>query len=387
MICTTSPSILEINLDAVAENYRFIKEKLKKDTLCAAVVKANAYGLGAVEVSRALYAQDCHHFFVATFEEGLEAREALSFSLPPSSRPSPAHAQERAGGEGEEGRAAIYVLHGANGASLEDFLQHNLIPVLNTRDDIQIWADFAKRTEQKQPAILHIDTGMNRLGLSAQDLSLLNTDILRPLDIRYVMSHLACSDDPDHPKNSEQLDLFKILSAKTGLSSRLSLANSGGIFLGEEYHFDLVRPGCALYGLNPQSNAPNPMQNVITLKARILQVRRVDRAGSVGYGASCAVSSGTLCAVIAAGYADGLFRSLGGRGRVVINGEKCPILGRVSMDSIVVDVTGLKIEPQVGDWAEILGSHQTADDVAAQAGTIGYEILTALGKRYKRIYR
>jgi alanine racemase len=388
-------STLEIDLSASAQNYLSLAKRLKKGADCGAVVKADAYGLGAAEISKALYEQNCRHFFVATFEEGVEVRNSLSRSAgegwgegvsppvqnfdiapggtTPSPRPSPA---------GRE-RGSIYVLHGPHGAKPEDFTAHGLTPVLNTPEDIARWSNFAKKTGKKQPAILHLDTGMNRLGLNPSDVPRTAPE---GIDIRYVMSHLACADEPAHPKNREQLDLFKTLIAQMGIPARLSFANSGGILLGPDYHFDLARPGCGIYGINPHPAAPNPVLNVVTFRARILQVRDVDRGGSVGYGASCAVAPGTKCATISAGYADGLFRSLSGSGTVVIGGEKCRILGRVSMDSVVADVTALKTGPKPGDWAEIIGPHQNVDDIAAQAGTIGYEILTALGKRYKRTY-
>ena len=394
---------LEVHLDKAARNYLFLQKKLKTGADCAAVVKADAYGLGAVEISKALHAQNCRHFFVATFEEGVAVRDALA--------PSPAPLRERAGGEGieqppapfplppvasksdgplplpqERERGNIYVLHGPRGATPEDFTAQNLIPALNSLPDIEYWTAFAKKTGKKQPAVIHIDTGMNRLGMNASDAKRLTRDLLAPLDVRYVMSHLACPDTPDHPKNREQLELFKKLIAETGIPARYSLANSAGILLGEDYHFDLARPGCGIYGINPQSAGPNPMDGVVTLKARILQTRLIDSPQTVGYGAGYKISAGARCATVSAGYADGYFRSLTGHGIVVIAGEKCPVIGRVSMDSIIVDVTALKTEPQPGDWAEIIGPHQTVDEVAAQAGTIGYEVLTALGKRYERIY-
>jgi alanine racemase len=356
-----------IDLDAVARNYLFLKKKLQAGADCAAVVKADAYGLGAVEISKELFSQGCRHFFVAQFEEGLALKEALPVSGVPGNDFS------------------IYVLDGPQGADPRDFEAAGLIPVLNSPADVTAWTAAGK----KRPAVLHIDTGMNRLGFSAKEIADLASrpEALKPFDIRYVMSHLACGDTPGHPMNAAQLETFRRLAASFEKPFRMSFANSGGVLLGEAYHFDLARPGCALYGINPQSGIENPMQGVVTFEGAVLQVRDIDSAGSVGYGASYPVSLGQKYATISVGYADGYLRSLGGRGTVVIAGVKCPVVGRVSMDSIVADISHLKAEVRIGDTAEIIGAQQLVDEVAAQAGTIGYEILTGLGKRVKRIYR
>lgn len=356
-------SELTVHLDQVARNYLYFRKMLKLGADCAAVVKADAYGLGAPQVARALFDQECRHFFVAHFSEALAVRQALP-----------------------EKDAIIYVLNGPYGADAQAFAAGGFVPVLNTPRDIAYFADFAKASGKRQPAILHIDTGMNRLGLSGKETGGLTKDLLAPLDIRYVMSHLACGDEVDHPMNREQLESFKTLTGGLGLPFRLSLANSAGILLGEDYHFDLVRPGCGLYGIHPLSSGPNPMAGTVTLKARIVQARSIDRTSTVGYGATYSVTPPANCVTVSVGYADGYLRSATTRGTVVINGEKCPVIGRVSMDSIIVDVTKLKTPAEEGGWAEIIGPHQTVDEVAAQAGTIGYEILTSLGKRYKRNY-
>lgn len=356
-------AVLEVDLDAVAENYLILKSKLKAGCDCAAVVKADGYGLGAEPVARALYAQNCRHFFVALPEEGF----ALRAKLPPD--------------------ALLYILNGFRGARPAEVSAAGLIPVLNAPEDIAEWMAWARQQEKRLPALLHLDTGMNRLGLSPADVEKLLPETFKTLDIRCVMSHLACADDPAHPKNAQQLQAFRRLLALLPGPARVSLANSAGIFLGADYHFDLARPGCALYGISPQTAGPNPMRNPVTLRAQILQTRRIDRGETVGYGASYVAASPVKCATISAGYADGYLRSLSGRGLVFINGEKCPVIGRVSMDTIVADVSSLKTECRAGDFAEIIGRHQTADDVARQAGTIGYEILTSLGARYERIYK
>ena len=358
-------STLEVHLDAIARNYLFLRKRLKNGADCAGVVKADAYGLGVVPVARALFEQGCRHFFVAHFDEAALLRPALP-----------------------EKDAIIYVLNGPWGAEARDFISGGFVPVLNSPGDIAYWASAAKADNKRHPALLHLDTGMNRLGLSPKEAEALSGDkaVLQALDLRYIMSHLACADEPAHPKNREQLELFQKITRQLAMPCRYSFANSSGIFLGTDYHFDLARPGCALYGIHPQNEGPNPMQGAVTLKARILQTRMIDISSTVGYGASYRALAPANCATVSVGYADGYLRSLTGRGKVVINGEPCPVIGRVSMDTIIVDTTKMKKQPDAGDWAEIIGAGQTVDEVAQQAGTIGYEILTSLGKRYRRSY-
>ena len=357
-------SFLEIHLDRVRWNYLSVQKMLAKGTECAAVVKADSYGLGAIAISLELYKAGCRHFYVATIDEGVIIREVVG------------------------SKAQIYVLHDPCEAAPEDFSEYNLIPVLNSQADIARWSSAAERTGKKQSVVLHIDTGMNRLGLSAAEVEQLinNIQTLSSLDICIVMSHLACADEPEHFKNAEQLNLFQKQTKQLGLSSLLSFANSAGIFLDSTYHFDQVRSGAALYGLNPRPTLQNPVRGTITLKARILQIRDVNAGETVGYGASYKVPALAKLATISAGYADGYLRSLTESGMVCIGGQKCPVVGRVSMDAIVADVSAVTPVPQVGEWAEIIGQCQTVEDVALQAGTLGYEILTSLGNRYTRIY-
>jgi alanine racemase len=233
---------------------------------------------------------------------------------------------------------------------------------------------------------------MNRLGLSLKDMDAPDLrDLLARVELRYVMSHLATADDPAQPMNAAQLARLRGAVAALGRPVRVSFANSAGILLGPDYHFDLARPGCGLYGINPAAG-PNPMQGVVLLRARILQIRAVAAGETIGYGASYTVPKAEnngikTYATLALGYADGFLRSLAGRGHVVIGGVACPLAGRVSMDSVVADISALPVPPAAGDWAEIIGPHQPVDAVAAMAGTIGYEILTSLGRRYHRIYK
>ena len=352
--------VLNIKLDKIRENYLFIKKQLASGVSCAAVVKADSYGLGVSKIAPELYKAGCREFYVAYAQEGIVLREALG------NKP-----------------ADIFVLNGFSDLSL--FEEYKLIPVLNNLESIEHWSGFNKNI----PVVLQLDTGMNRLGLSADDVNKLKShiEILESLDVRYVMSHLACADQKDLHKNEEQLASFKQLVAELGVSAPLSFANSSGVFLGADYHFDQVRPGCAIYGINPETGMDNKMQGVIELEATIIQIRQVKAGETVGYGANYLVKRATNLATISVGYADGFFLlNLADRCSVFIAGHECPIVGKVSMDLIVADLSSLEVLPKIGDMVEIIGNHQTVSDLAKHAGTIGYEILTSLGKRYKRNY-
>lgn len=357
---------LTIDLDAVAQNYLSLQKRVGRGVDVAPAVKADAYGLGLAPIAKTLYQNNARHFYVTHPAEGIALRTIL---------PDP--------------NVHIYLLHGMIDGGAEDALHHRLTPVLNGFSDIEEWASAAKRLGKKLPVVLHLDTGMNRLGLGAGEVQKLlnNLDLLSALDLRYVMSHLACADMPDHPKNKEQLEKFKSARALLNLPSPASFANSGGIFLGAGYHFDQVRPGAALYGIHFTEQREAAMRSVVSLSSRILQTRDVGLEESLGYGATYSVARPSKVATVSVGYADGYLRALSGRGYLFVKGMKCPVLGRVSMDCIMIDVTNMPETPKVGDWAEIMGPHQSADDVAAAAGTIGYEILTALGARAERHYR
>ncbi|MFH1157709.1 MAG: alanine racemase [Pseudomonadota bacterium] len=375
-------SLLEIHLDRVRWNYLSLQETLAAGTGCAAMVKADAYGLGAVAVAPELSKAGCRHFYVATFEEGLAVREALDAQSPLLRKAGTGHA----GGVSEE--AQIYVLHGSYDASPEEFAEYNLIPAMNSLGDIGRWSSIAKTTGRRPPAILHLDTGMNSLGLPATEADRLINDagMLKPLDVRIVMSHLACADEPEHPKNREQLELFRRRTKQLALPCLLSFANSAGTFLGTEYHFDQVRSGRAIFGLNPRPALQNPMRGTVTLKARILQVRDVGKGETVGYGASYRVTAPSKLATISAGYADGYLRSLTGSGTVYVGEQRCPVVGRVSMNAVVADVSAVTPLPHAGEWAEIIGRHQTVEEVAAQARMRPSEVLTSLDMKGARIY-
>jgi alanine racemase len=401
-------AILEIDLGAIVANWRLLRAKTAP-AACAAVVKANAYGLGADPVAQALAAAGCQMFFVATLDEGMALRRALG------------------------GAPKIAVLNGPPRGAAGEFVAHDLIPVLNEPGQIEEWAKQGHAKKRRHsgarpqaanpepifqrpvfmgsgfaaerrpgmtevlakplaggegacPAILHVDTGMARLGLTARELAAL---LEKPPAIpwRAVMSHLACADDPGHKMNPAQRARFAAMAARLpGLAA--SLAASSGIFLGPEYHFGLVRPGAALYGVNPRPGYPNPLRQVVRLQAKIVQIRQIDRGETVGYGAAHVMAGPGRIATVAVGYADGWLRSLSQRGFGWLAGTRVSLIGRVSMDLMTFDVSA--VDPALarpGAMIELLGENYTVDDAAKDAGTIGYEILTALGTRYHRIYR
>ncbi|MGE5475181.1 MAG: alanine racemase [Bacteroidales bacterium] len=357
-------AFLTIDVAAVVANWRLIRDHVGPGCEAAAVVKADCYGLGAGRLAPALAAAGCRTFFVATIDEGIALRRVLS-------------------------DATIHVLGGPLPGTAGDLAEHRLTPVLNSLEQIGMWAGYAAAVGKRLDGVLHLDTGMSRLGLDAAAVERLAADraLLAGINPVVVMSHMACADETDHPKNPDQLERFSALSGRLNLGVRRSLGASSTIFLGPAYHFDLVRPGAALYGLNPTPGLANPMAGVLTLQARILQVRDVDSPMTVGYGASHRVARKGRVAVAALGYADGVFRSLGNRGFGVIEGERVPIVGRISMDLTTFDVSALAPEQaRPGALIEVIGTHQSADQLAADAGTIGYEILTALGNRYTRQY-
>jgi alanine racemase len=355
-------AVLTVDLGAIVANYRLLKRRLG-EVPCAAVVKADAYGLGADRVAPALAAAGCRLFFVAQPDEGTRLRKVLP-------------------------EAEIAVLNGVMAGEEESLQAARLVPVLNDLGQIARWSERAKHADAWLPAMVHIDTGMNRLGLEADEVDRLAAapELLAGIELRYWMSHLACADDPAHPKNAEQRTALRNALARLP-AAPVTFANSSGIFLGPDYHFDLGRPGAALYGLQPQQNRPNPLQTVVHLRGRIQQLRRVDSPMTVGYGATHRFAQPGRIATIAVGYADGFLRQSSNRGSVAIGGDRVPVVGRVSMDLITADVTSLpEAAVQPGDWAELIGPTLPPDTVAASADTIGYEILTALGRRYTRRY-
>jgi alanine racemase len=356
-------AILEIDLAGIAANWRLLAQQVQS-AQCAAVVKADAYGLGAAQVATALAGAGCRLFFVATLEEGLALRRVLREPL------------------------EIAVLNGLLPGCAEEFARQRLIPVLNDPGQITNWRRIAA-PQRGVPAMLQLDTGMARLGLTMREFERLADELSQrgAIGWRGLISHLACADEPAHSLNEIQHTRFA--SARRRLPDMpASLAASSGIFLGRDFHFDLVRPGAALYGVNPQPGIANPMHQIVHLKARILQIREVDRGQTVGYGATHLMNSPGRLATVAVGYADGWLRSLSHRGLGRLGGKRVPLLGRVSMDLAVFDVSDVAPAfAQPGDFIDLLDECYGVDAAAADAGTIGYEILTAFGNRYHRVYR
>jgi alanine racemase len=348
---------LDVRLGAVAANYRLCRTL--SGTAVAGVVKADAYGMGMAPVARKLAAAGCDTFFVARIEEGVALRP-----LVPDAR--------------------IFVLDGPRPQAVPLLLAHKLTPVLNSLADIAHW-----RARTRRQAALHIDTGMNRLGLGADEFARLAAaprKLLAGIDIVLIMSHLACADDPQAAMNGEQLARFRSALAMLP-PAKASLASSGGVLLGRDYAFDLVRPGLGLYGGNPQPARPNPFRRVARLTGKILQIRRVDRGEPVGYGAAHKVARPSVLATVALGYADGLMRAMGNHGKGAIAGRIVPVAGRVSMDLAIMDVTGVPpSQCRTGSDVEFFGDTIPVEAAAAAAGTVSYELLTSLGPRIPRRY-
>jgi alanine racemase len=364
----TATGILTVDLDAIVANWRKL-EKTGVPAECAGVVKANAYGCGAEQISRALSNAGCKTFFVATLDEAKIVRAAV----PPT--------------------AAIYVLNGFFQNSGEAYAQIDCKPVIGDLYELAEWDVFCRRTGWNGGAAIHIDTGMNRLGLTLGEApGIIPRITAGDHGITLVMSHLVSAEQLNNPLNAKQLATFReFASLFSGVPA--SLANSSGIFLGPHFQFDMVRPGAALYGVNPTPEADNPMLPVVDLKARIVQIRNVERGETVGYGGTWTARRPTRLAIVAAGYADGYFRAAsandGTRGaEVVVAGKRCPIAGRVSMDLIAVDVTDLeKNAARRGHMVTLIGQGITVDELAHHFGTIGYEVLTSLGRRFARVYK
>jgi alanine racemase len=355
--------IITIDLAAIAGNWLALAQRVAPAE-CAAVVKADAYGLGAARVVPALAAAGCRTFFVATPDEAAEVRALVP-------------------------EAMIFVLDGVWAEAAPPLVSVAAIPVVSTLHALAVWDEQARTLERRLPVALQIETGLHRLGL---DLTRMPTAAPpRHLDLRLVMSHLACADEPEHPLNEAQRRAFD--TARTRLPTvRASLAASDGLMLGAAYHYDLVRPGYALYGGQAFRGGPTPVKPAVTVSARVLQAADVPAGAFIGYGATYTTGSPRRIATIASGYADGLPRNASGdtsgrAGHVAIRGALCPIVGRVSMDLTTIDVTDVPGGPVApGELAEIVGPHITLEAAGAGAQTIGYEILTRLGRRFARVY-
>ncbi len=364
MMSVPSPlasAIVTIDIDALKFNYRELS-KQAAPALCGVAIKGEAYGLGMEPVARALWAVGCRNYFVARPMEGAELRAVLP-------------------------DATIYVLDGFYVGQGAFYLEHKLVPALISISEAEEWATVSNGA----PSAVHLDTGINRLGFTAEEFAQLYEDaeLIKSIHIKLLISHLACSDEVDHPMNGKQLAAF---NAQRNLLPNIaaSFANSSGIYLGGAYTQDVVRAGVALYGGNPLPGKVNPMKTVVTLQVKVMQTRIVKPGDSIGYGASWTAPRPSRIAILGAGYRDGIPRKLSssrvdGPAQVFVAGRHVPIVGRVSMDMMACDVTDLP-EIAIGTLAEIFGPHISVDEAAASAGTISYELLTHLGNRYHRRY-
>jgi alanine racemase len=359
--------ILTIDLDAIVGNWRELGRRAGR-AQCGAVVKADAYGCGLDRVAAALAKAGCRIFFVAHLAEARKLR---------------ACARE----------ATIYVLNGLLPRTAPAYAAADLRPTIGSTLELVEWLDFCAGSGWRGEAALHVDTGMNRLGMSREEASEIPARTsLGHRGISLVMSHFACAEEPGHPLNASQIAAFRDVRALFP-AIQGSLANSSGIFLGPDAHHDLVRPGIGLYGANPTPGHLNPMRRAVALEGRVVQVRNLNAGETVGYGAAWTAQRPTRIAIVAVGYADGFLRAAGPSdvklgAEAIVQGRRCPLAGRISMDLLAVDVSGCAVAvPQRGELVTLLGDEISVDDLAGHAGTISYEVLTSLGRRYRRVYR
>ena len=356
----TTP-VLNINLKKLVDNYNLLK-KLSSPAIAAGVVKDDAYGLGAYEVAKALYEAGCRHFFIAHGSEGIDVRKAAP-------------------------KATIFALQGIGEDSLPYFVEHKITPVICSPDMLAFW--HAHKIDGIKPMI-QVETGLNRLGFTITDLEKLSKSELS--EFSYVLSHLSCADEQAHFMNARQLENFKKIKNRFFPNTPATLSASDGVFLGHDFCFDITRLGAAMYGINTAPYRENEMKNILELKAPVLQVKSLEKGEFVGYSATFRAPQDMKIAIVSIGYGDGVPRSLSNRGKVIFyeNGKTyfCPILGRVSMDNIICDVSTLK-SLKTGDFGYLINDDYTVDDVARDAGTIAYELISNIGKnqRFIRSYQ
>lgn len=363
---STATGRLCIDLRAIVANWRRVCAELSKTP--AAVIKANAYGLGAEPVGKALYQAGCREFFLATLDEAISARAFL-----PSD-------------------ARLYVLGGARPGEEAECLRWALVPVLSSLDAAERWALACQKTKSSCGSAIKIDTGMTRLGLSAEEWECLRgrPELLRACRPQLWMSHLACADDAQHPMNRHQQQTFQRYCDEIRVlfpRIRTSLANSSGIFLGTDWHYDLARTGAALYGYDPHWGRAPQMAPVVQLELPLLQFRELTQRADIGYGATESRPTGSRLAVVAGGYADGLNRILGPNAVGLLDGQEVPVVGRISMDTTIFDISGVHLsQPPEQSWISVLNEQLTLSRVSHRAGALGYEVLTSLKGRYRRVY-
>ena len=357
---STRPT-LRVDLDALKANYAALKAKAGAAKIGASV-KADAYGLGAVAVGKALYGAGCRIFFVATAGEGKILRDGVGPN------------------------AAIYVLNGPAPRDKGVLLGAKLKPVINSIEQARFWADISRQVNEPPYTAIHIDTGMNRLGLNMEEVTELSRDkgLWKALNPEWVMSHLACAPDASHPMNKTQLAAFRKAAAQLPLTP-LSLANTAGIYLGKPYHFQMVRPGIGLYGgVATQKPEQEVSQPVVTLLAPVLQVKYLKQGETIGYNASYTAPRDMRIAIVGAGYADGIPVAQSNKGTAIMHDMEVPIVGRVSMDLTILDVTDARLTVETGGVAIFRGAHLEAE--AGVGDTLNYELLVRLGQRCRRDY-
>ena len=358
--------VLEIDLGVISRNYINIKNSLKKKVCCAAVVKANAYGLGIKPVSKILIDSGCRVFFVANMLEGKALRSIL-----------------RKNNINEQ--TEVYILHGPTEKNLITYKKFNLQPVINSIYQLNKWKEYSLSKNFKSKIALHFDSGMNRLGLTKDEVDILkkNKNYLSNLNISLLMSHLSCSEEPNNPINYQQKEYFEKV-ARFFPDSKKSLANSGGTLLNDDFHFDMVRPGYILYAGRQALKSDIELNNSIKLTTHIISINEINEKDAVGYGATFKPKKKTIIGTIPIGYADGYPRSLSNSGFAYINNIRVKIIGRISMDLTVIDLTGVKAE--IGSEVILFDNKINLNELAEKGSTISYELMTSLGKRYKRIY-
>jgi alanine racemase len=357
------PLALVIDLDALTHNYRTFCSRLKKGTICAAVLKANAYGMGIKEVANALYQEGCRHFFVALLSEAIELKTYI------------------------DADALIYVLNGLRRGEEEVYARYGLIPVLGDPLQIHIWNTFCQNKEERFRAVLHCDTGMVRTGLSESGMQSLGLLQVSHMEIVCILSHMACTYQANHPMNEYQRTAFENLKPRFPFAL-FSFSNSGALFLDSAYHFDMVRAGLALTGC--RSALPHgeyTLKPVLKAYAQVLQINEISQGTPVGYDATFIAQRASRIATIGVGYADGYLRSLSNQGEVYFEGYKLPVVGTISMDLTTIDITDLPPNKiGLGSWVELFGDHLWASTLAEKAGTISWELFTRLGSRFERFY-
>jgi len=364
-MATSSGACLTIDLSALESNYRLL-QTVAAGSEVAGVVKADGYGLGWRPVVETLWRVGCRRFFVARVDEGIVVRSLLPDAI-------------------------VHVFDGVVPGTEQDLRDHRLVPVINTVEQLRRWQRVSLRSGSNVPlaTALHVDTGMLRFGITPTDAKQLvgEPGRLEGLDLQLILSHLASADERSSDQAERQLKRFREVRAALPMG-QASLANSAGLYRSPAFHLDVVRPGYAMFGGNPQPelNNPNPMTPVVSLHAPVLQIRQAEPGETVGYGATHTVERQARLATIGIGYADGFLRSGSNRGWVALDGQPVPIVGRVSMDLVTIDITDFEGDVGEGTMVEVIGPNRTLDDVAGDAGTIGYEILTSLGRRYRRRY-